>query len=80
MEWKENEIYPGRHWMLYNRHGDYIARIDKRQYDNLFRWTIYPYNDEKRMYGYAKTLDKAKQLVEAILNGNPIQLTLNLEG
>ncbi len=68
MKWVENSVYPGIHWILYSHRHDYIARIDRHPcYGNRYRWVVYPFSDDRRVYGYADTLDEAKKMVENIM-------------
>jgi len=78
-EWVENWIYPGTHWKLYGKNGDYIGRIDKNPcYGDRYRWEAYPFSEKRRVYGYAETLEDAMKAVNQIVNNQAFQLSLPL--
>lgn len=75
--WKENECYPGTHWLLYSEHNDYVARVDFQPYFNgLYKWTAFMYCENKRQWGFASTLEVAQKTAQAIVEGKQVQLIL----
>jgi len=74
-EWVENWIYPGTHWILYNRKRFPIAMIHKQKEGGFF-WVVNPYSASKRLCGYSDTLENAMKTIENILNHAITQLFL----
>jgi hypothetical protein len=79
--WKENCVYPGTHWLLYSVRGDYVARVDLQPfYNGIYQWQAFMFDmfEGRRQCGFAKTLEEAQQIAQAIVEGKPVQLMLEL--
>lgn len=78
-EWKENPIYPGRHWMLYRyypSHHELVGEVSYGFYGGCYRFVAYWHGTFQPKVGLANSLDDAKIAVEAILLNKPYQLSL----
>lgn len=64
--------------MLYSVRSDYVARVDLHSWDlGLYRWEAFMFDPFGRYrYGFAKTLEEAQQIAQAIVEGKPVQLML----
>lgn len=76
--WHENMYYPGTHWLYYDKHGNYRAKIEFNKWTNgHFRWSVMYFSMYRNdISGYEETLEDAQKMAEKIMNGQPYQQKL----
>lgn len=76
--WKENEIYPGTHWLYYDARGHYRARVDLCPWNNgQYEWRIMFWSNSKQdIVGREPTLEKAQKAAETVMAGKPYQMRM----
>ncbi len=76
--WRENMIYPGRHWLFYDNQGNYRARVDLNPWENgLYRWRTLNWNISREdVTGLEDSLEAAQQAANQVMAGVSFQLKL----
>ncbi len=74
--WRESKIYPGTHWLYYNKRGHYRARVDFASWTKgKYQWRVMNGYREDDI-GWEATLEEAKHAAEEIMAGKPYQMKL----
>lgn len=76
--WRENDIYPGTHWMYYDHRANYRARVDLNTWTKgRYQWRVLHWgNGEEDETGYEYTLEDAQRMAEAVMEKKDFQLRL----
>jgi hypothetical protein len=76
--WRENSVYPGVHWLFYDKHGSYLARVDRYPSNNgLYTWRVMHWSIRNAdVVGEENTLESAQHAADQVMNGIPFQLKL----
>jgi hypothetical protein len=83
--WRENSVYPGKHWLLYTatRAHYYVAEIhhdDYHQQFGAYQWRVWDSSHgNKSNVGYCETLEDAKQAVSAYFETHNAEELLNTQ-